>query len=180
VSTREGEPPPTVGQKADIENTRRQSPSLGAALRQAWVGYQRQLDEEMAVAGFSDRRFPDGRVLHLCAQREIVTASDIGRELGMTRQGAGKIVAALQDRGYITLRSSSGDRREKVLRLTPRARAYLDAQRAATRKIERDLRKQMGVMGFESLITLLDALSGEDPPRMREYLRRALRDSNDQ
>ena len=36
---------------------------LGAALRQAWVGYHRRLDEAMAAAGFDDHGFPDGRVL---------------------------------------------------------------------------------------------------------------------
>ena len=40
---------------------------LGAALRRAWVGYQRRLDQEIATAGFADRGFPDGRVLRMCS-----------------------------------------------------------------------------------------------------------------
>lgn len=128
----------------------------------------------MAAAGFADRGFPDGRVLRLCSQFEEVTASQIGRELGITRQGAGKAVAALRDRGYVTLRSSPSDGREKVVSLTPRAHDYLAAQRSASRQIERDLRKQVGSEAFEGLFRLLDALGGDDQPRLRNYVRRAL------
>ncbi len=128
----------------------------------------------MGAAGFADRGFPDGRVLRLCARFEDVTASQIGRELGITRQGAGKLVAGLRDRGYVTLNASSNDRREKVISLTPRAHGYLAAQRSASLQIERELRKQLGAGAFESLFELLDALGGEDQPRMRDYLRRAL------
>src|SRR5882672_11311090 len=73
---------------------------LGPALRRAWLGYQRRLDEAMAAAGFDERRFPDGRVLRMCSGPAGATTSQIGRELGITRQGAGKIVGSLRDRGY--------------------------------------------------------------------------------
>jgi DNA-binding MarR family transcriptional regulator len=155
-------------------------PALGPALRRAWVGYQRRLDQEMAAAGFPDRGLPDGRALRLCARSGEVTASQIGRELGITRQGAGKIVADLRDRGYVTLGPSSGDARQKVITLTPRARGYLAAQRAAARRIEQELAGQVGVDAFQSLFALLEALGGdEDQPRMRDYLRHALRLADD-
>lgn len=154
--------------------------ALGGALRRAWVGYQRRLDREMAAAGFPGRRFPDGRVLRLCARSDQVTASAIGRELGITRQGAGKIVAELRDLGYVTLGPAPGDGRQKVITLTPRARDYLAAQRAAARRIEEELRDQVGAEAFESLFTLLQALGGEeDQLRMRDYLRHALRLADD-
>jgi DNA-binding MarR family transcriptional regulator len=145
------------------------SVSLGGGLRRAWVGYQRRLDREMAAAGFADRGFPDG-----------VTASQIGRELRITRQGAGKIVADLRDRGYVTLVASPGDGREKIVTLTPRARDYLAAQYTAARRIEQELSSQVGAEAFEGLRALLDALGGEeDQPRMRDYVRRALRLAGD-
>lgn len=145
-------------------------------MRSAWVGYQRRLDEAMAAAGFPDRRYPDGRVLRLCARTGKVTASLIGRELGMTRQGAGKIVTTLRDRGYVVLEPSAADGREKVVTLTSRALDYLAAQRAAARQIERELQDQLGAEAFDGLSDLLDALGGpEDQPRMRDYLRNAAR-----
>jgi DNA-binding MarR family transcriptional regulator len=150
--------------------------ALGVSLRRAWIGYQLLLDREMAAAGFADRGFPDGRVLRLCAGSDSVTASEIGRDLGITRQGAGKIVAGLRDRGYVTLDASTSDGREKTVTLTRRARDYLEAQRSATSRIERELRKKVGDDVFESLWVLLDAINGdEELPRMRDYVRRAVR-----
>jgi DNA-binding MarR family transcriptional regulator len=134
----------------------------------------------MAASGFADRALPDGRVLRLCAGNDSVTASEIGRELGITRQGAGKIVAGLRDRGYVTLDTSTIDGREKIVALTPFAREYLEAQRSASRRIERKLRREVGDEAFESLWVLLDTMDdGEDLPRMRDYLRQVVR-SGDQ
>ncbi len=147
--------------------------SLGAALRRAWVGYRRRLDEEMAAGGFSDSRFPDGRVLRICTASAEVTISEIGRELGITRQGASKIVASLRDRDYVTLSASATDRREKIVKPTPRALDFLAAQRKAARRIERELRAELGPAGFDGLYLLLGALGGDEQPRMRDYLSQA-------
>jgi DNA-binding MarR family transcriptional regulator len=144
---------------------------LGRGLRQAWVGYQRRLDHEMAEAGFSDRGFPDGRVLRICSRAGEATIAQIGRELGITRQGAAKIVAGLRDRGYVTVEASMTSGREKTVALTPRAVQYLDAHRRAARRIERDVLAKLGPDGFEILSRLLDALGGEEQPRMLDYLR---------
>jgi DNA-binding MarR family transcriptional regulator len=147
--------------------------SLGGALRRAWVGYQRRLDDEMAAAGFCDRRFPDGRVLRICSNSAEATISQIGRELGITRQGASKIVARLRDRQYVTLTPSAEDGREKIVQLAPRAVEYLAAQRKAARAIELQLRTEIGPEGFDSLYRLLKALGGDEQPRMSDYLRKA-------
>jgi len=144
---------------------------LGAALRSAWIGYQRLLEEEMAAAGFGERRFPDGRVLRMCASSSEVTISDIGRELGITRQGASKIVGALKQRRLVTLRTSPVDGREKLVTLTPHGKSYLEAQRRCARSIERRLTAAVGEEAFDTLYALLEALGGEDQPRLRDFLR---------
>jgi len=152
---------------------------LGGALRQAWLGYQRLLDEDLAAAGFEDRGLPDGRVLRICARSPEVTISAIARELGMTRQGAAKLVAGLRDRGYVTLDPSPDSGREKRITLTPRAQEYLIAHRAAARAIEQRLRDRLGQDAYQGLFLLLEALRGEDQPRMRDYIRRATRAIDD-
>jgi DNA-binding MarR family transcriptional regulator len=127
----------------------------------------------MATAGFEDRGFPDGRVLRICSRTPDVTISQIGRELGITRQGAGKVVAKIRDGGYVTISDSTTSGREKVVSLTPRATAYLAAQRQAARSIERQLREEVGEAAFDDLYLLLAALGGDDQPRMRDFLRMA-------
>jgi DNA-binding MarR family transcriptional regulator len=151
--------------------SRRERVNLGPALRRAWVGYQRRLDEEMAAAGFDERGFPDGRVLRMCRAGPTTTAQ-IGRGLGITRQGASKIVARLQERGYVLVAPSAASAREKTVTITPRAIAYLDAQQKAAHRIERRLRREIGGDGFDALTSLLDVLGGAEQPRMRDYLRR--------
>jgi DNA-binding MarR family transcriptional regulator len=158
--------------QAESEGPRPRPVSLGAALRQAWVGYHRRLDEAMAASGFDDRGFPDGRVLRVCAASADVTSSQLGRELGITRQGAAKVVAKLRDRHYVEVSDSTVSGREKIVTLTPRARAYLAAHRAAARDIERQLRQELGGTAFDGLHLVLAALGGEDQPRLRDYLRR--------
>jgi DNA-binding MarR family transcriptional regulator len=137
---------------------------LGGALGHAWVGYRRQLDEELVAQGFGDRGFPDARVLRLCSGASDVTISQIGRELGITRQGASKIVAGLRDRGYVTLSPSPTDRREKIVKPTRHAVEFLAAQREAGRRIEARIQSELGADALDGLYRLLDALGVEDQP----------------
>jgi DNA-binding MarR family transcriptional regulator len=134
---------------------------LGPSLRRAWIGYHLKLLAEMKAAGFAETGFPDGRILRICLRAEQATIAQIGRELGITRQGAGKAVASLRDRGYLKLEDSPADGREKIVSLTGQAEAYLDAHRKAARRIERELRAVVGADAYEALYSLLDALAGE-------------------
>jgi DNA-binding MarR family transcriptional regulator len=147
--------------------------SLGAALRRAWLGYQLRLDRAMAEAGFGERRFPDGRLLRVCSGEAGSTISAIGRELGITRQGASKVVAHLSDCGYVTVADSLTSKREKSVLLTPRGIDYLAHHRAAAEAIEDDLRAEIGEEGFSALGALLDALDAGEELRLRAYLRRS-------
>ena len=149
------------------------APSLGPALRRAWLGYQQRMDDAMAAAGFQGRTFPDGRVLRLCSDPAGTTIASIGRDLGITRQGAGKVVSRLRDRGWVSIADSPTSGREKSVTLTPLGVSYLEAQRAAAREIERQLRKDLGQSELASLYRLLDVLGEERETRMRTYLQRS-------
>jgi DNA-binding MarR family transcriptional regulator len=126
----------------------------------------------MADAGFAERRFPDGRVLRLCLGEAGSTISAIGRELGITRQGATKVVTHLSERGYVMVADSASSRREKSVTLTTRGMEYLRAQRTATQTIDDQLRAGLGEAGFTALGKLLDVLGNQhEHLRMRDYLR---------
>jgi DNA-binding MarR family transcriptional regulator len=127
----------------------------------------------MAEAGFGERRFPDGRVLRACSDEAGSTISAIGRELGITRQGASKVVAELCDRGYVDIADSATSKREKSVVLTPLGFDYLAHQRAAARAIEEELRGELGDATFTALASLLVALDAGDGVRLRAYLRRS-------
>jgi DNA-binding MarR family transcriptional regulator len=137
--------------------------ALGMALRRAQAGYRRQVNEELAAAGFGQRRFPDGRVLLMCAAPGETTISDIGRGLGITRQGASKIVAGLRDRGYLEVTPSAADGREKILTLTPQAVRYLQAIRSAAGVIEAKLLREIGSGGLAQFFRTLHVLADGEP-----------------
>ena len=133
---------------------------LAKALRMALTGYWRLVGAELAAAGFADRRFPEGRVLVMCAAPGDTTISDVGRRLRITRQGASKIVARLREDGYLDVSASATDGREKVLSLTARAEHFLATLQQASRTAEARLREQIGAAGLEQLFQTLDLLAG--------------------
>ena len=167
---------PPSDDESKPDNSAQPTPvGLGAALRRAWLGYQLRLDTAMADAGFGERRFPDGRVLRLCSGEAGCTISAIGRELGITRQGASKVVEHLRECGYVSVSDSATSRREKSVILTPRGIDYLRVQQASARAIEDELSVELGQAGFANLFALLDALDNGEQPRMRTYLRGSTR-----
>ena len=152
--------------------------ALGPRLAHAWIGYHRRVQERLTAAGFEDQNFPDGLILRL-ARRGDTTISDIGRELGITRQGASKLVAGLRERGYVELEKSTVDGRGKVVRPTPHARARLAAAREARRVVDAEIRTEIGDDAFQALETLAALLT--DPTdsdaadlRRGEWIKRAL------
>jgi DNA-binding MarR family transcriptional regulator len=168
-----GPSPDRAGNETGADDGSRSPSGLGPALRRAWIGYQTRLAAAMAEAGFAERRFPDGRVLRLCAGHAGSTISAIGRELDITRQGASKVVEQLRDRGYVIVADSATSKREKSVVLTPRGVEYLDVQRAAARAIEEEVRAAQGEAGFLALQSLLDLLDDAGATRLRTYLRRS-------
>ncbi len=166
-------PVPDADAEAGSQNVEATSARLGASLRRAWLGYQLRLDRAMAEAGFGQRSFPDGRVLRMCSGEAGSTISAIGRELGITRQGASKVVTHLCDRGYVVIADSTTSKREKSVVLTALGSDYLAHQRAAARVIEDGLRAELGDAAFTALGTLLDALDAGEALRLRAYLRRS-------
>jgi DNA-binding MarR family transcriptional regulator len=129
------------------------------------------LDQEMARRGFSDRAFPNGRVLRFCRANSDPTITQIGRELGVSRQRAAQVVGHLRDEGYVTVTPSATSGKEKVVRITTKAAEYLAAHAASARKIERALERQLGAESFDALGHLIENLSGDEDLRMSDYLR---------
>jgi DNA-binding MarR family transcriptional regulator len=159
------------GTEVDMPERDHKPLSLGPALRRGWVGYRRRLDDALAASGFADHGFPDGRVLRMCSDPAGRTISEIGRELGITRQGASKVVASLRQRRYVTVNPSAKSGREKVVKVSKRGTDFLDAQRRAARTIERQLRTELGPESFAALYRLLERLGGDEELRLLAYLR---------
>lgn len=159
-----------------VANSPSSPDALGAALRRARAGYRRRMDKELAAAGFGDRRFPDGRVLRIAAGPGETTISDVGRALGITRQGASKVVASLRAQGYLEVTPSATDSREKILTVTQRAAEFVAAWGTAAAAVGERLRAEIGDDGIAQLHRYLDVLAADaDPPPDDAPALRALR-----
>ncbi|MEV6568582.1 MarR family winged helix-turn-helix transcriptional regulator [Streptomyces kronopolitis] len=134
------------------------APALGPQLLRSWIGYRRRVEQKLASSGFTDRRLPDGMLLRLCVAHEGLTLTRIGREMQISRQGASKLVADLCERGFLSLEKSPGDGREKIVRPTPEARAFLQAFRAARREVDEEIREQLGAEAVQALTALTELL----------------------
>ncbi|CAM4419646.1 MarR family protein [Mycobacterium basiliense] len=129
---------------------------LGQGLRVAWWSYVHRVDTEMEAAGFERRRFSMNYVFALYALPGPMTISQMGRQFGVSRQAASKLVAELRDRGYVQTTPSATDQREKVVELTPKAIEYVTVRQRAAADLDRVIHERVGAEGARELYRILD------------------------
>jgi DNA-binding MarR family transcriptional regulator len=113
-----------------------------------------QLHAELARQGHPDVRPAYGFAMQAIG-RDGVTASELGRRLGISKQAAGKTVDRLEKIGYAQRVDDESDGRRKLVRLTPRG---LDSL-ARSAAIFDDLRTQWArTLGVKQLADLEVAL----------------------
>lgn len=99
-------------------------PDLATLLIAAFQSMIDQVTEDLARHGH-----PDVRASHEFAMRAILagadSAVDLARSLSISRQGAAKTIAALEERGYVARESNPKDARRKHLVLTSRGHEML-------------------------------------------------------
>ncbi|MFY9915018.1 MAG: MarR family winged helix-turn-helix transcriptional regulator [Nocardioidaceae bacterium] len=84
--------------------------------------------------------------------------TELAAGANMTPQSMGQIVDELERMGYVQRRPDPGDRRAKLIALTDRGRAAVDAGEAAITGIEQDLEDLLGRDGADQLRSLLTAI----------------------
>jgi DNA-binding MarR family transcriptional regulator len=94
---------------------------LLAMTRERWI---RAMAQRVSVLGFEDYRRSDPLVLRSLRSGEVPLGS-LTATLGLTRQGARKVVSGLVERGYARVSTSTVDTRRRMVELTPRGREYL-------------------------------------------------------
>lgn len=120
------------------------------------------------AAGFADVRPAHGYVFQrLIGARP--TIGDIARDLGMTQQGASKLVVELETLGYVSREADPDDSRIRRVTLTRRGRDCIEAARAARADLQRALAERVGerrlatttavLAEFADLLELTDAIT---------------------
>jgi DNA-binding MarR family transcriptional regulator len=138
---------------------------LGILLGLAFQTFSDELRAEIAAEGFDDLGSAYGYVFRALA-RESLQLTELADRLGMTAQGASKLVSEMEAREYVERRPDPEDGRAKRLRLAPRGRAALAFARRFHAAYERRLRAELGERHVTTLRRVLDhmvASGGKDP-----------------
>jgi len=130
-----------------------------ALLRHARTTYGRAMRAALEAAGYDD--IP-GNGLYIIGGLAMgaggVPISQLMRELGITKQGAGQLVDTLVARGYLARTPDENDRRQLIVTLTERGLAAAETQAAARDMIDATLLARVGEADVEATRRTLAAL----------------------
>lgn len=144
--------------------------ALGRALTIAVRALVDEMHERLARDGFDDLRPAFGYVLNAAVEASL-SASDVAALLGMTKQGAAKLLTEMEQAGYVVRTESSNDARARPVALTEHGRRALAAAARAQREIEREWARLCTPGDMAALRRVLDAViehaSSDGPPPLR-------------
>ncbi len=145
-------------------------PDLGIVLLLAYQGFVRQLHASMAASGFDDLGSSDGVVFRLLDGRSR-TVSELAQLMEISKQGGAQIIDDMERRGYVVRRPDPGDARARLVELSDRGRAAVDAARRFHGRTEAGLARRHGPAAVAALRELLDELAGDGDRGLDRALR---------
>jgi DNA-binding MarR family transcriptional regulator len=130
---------------------------IPALLRAARGAYANAIRDGLAAAAFDDMPRNGPFVLGGMANHGVA-ASDLIRQLGVSKQAASQLVDTLVLRGYLERRANADDRRRIDIELTERGRAAAGAVRAAVESVDDELAGRLSPAEMSGLVAGLFAL----------------------
>lgn len=131
--------------------------SLAALIRGARTTYVLAIRAPLAEAGFED--IPRDGVFAIAAiGRSEISAGDLGRLMGASKQSVSQLLDTLVLRGYVERSVDPSDRRRMRLTLTGRGAMAADICRNAVDRIEHRVVETVGVSYVEHARATLMAL----------------------
>jgi len=131
--------------------------SLAALLREARTTHVLAIRPQLARWGFKD--MPRDGVFAISTIRDLeITAGDLGRKMGVSKQAVSQLLDSLVLRGYVERSVDTIDRRRTKLRLTRRGARVASVCREAVDQIEQRLVERVGARCVEHTRAALSAL----------------------
>jgi DNA-binding MarR family transcriptional regulator len=141
----------------------------GADLALLMLGGFRSL-VDAATLELAARGFEDVRPVHDFALRAIAagadSASELGRQMSVTKQGAARTVTVLEERGYVARTVDPTDARRMRLHVTDRGFAMLREGEAIFDELRDQWQQRIGPAKLAELESLLTELIGTEPIRL--------------
>lgn len=130
---------------------------LGVLLNMAYGAFVARLHTAMAKAGFQDLGPSFGYVFRLLDAGPASLVS-LATRLQITSQGALKIVADMEAKGYVERRDHPDDARVRMVALTPRGKKALATARRFHSAFETQLASQVGAAHAAILRSTLERI----------------------
>lgn len=127
------------------------------------LGFRLLVDElhaELARQGHPDLRPMHGFVFQAIGP-DGITAAELGRRLGVSKQAAGKTIDSLQQLGYVRRQPDSRDQRQKIVVLTDRGFDALARSAAIFEDLRAGWASRIGLERLRALEADLRAATGD-------------------
>jgi DNA-binding MarR family transcriptional regulator/GNAT superfamily N-acetyltransferase len=127
-------------------------------------GFNRFYTQKIGVLGGgllgSPFSLTEARLLYELAQREGLTAAQLGRELGLDRGYLSRILSSFERQGLLDRTRSATDRRQSVLSLTPAGRAAFAPLDASSQREIADLLRDLTEGERTRLLAAMSTIEG--------------------
>jgi DNA-binding MarR family transcriptional regulator len=147
-------------------------PELDLSLAALFAGWALadEVQRRIAADGLGDLRFADGVVFqHLVPGPR--TVGSLAERMGVSQQAASKAVVDLERRGYVRREADPDDGRARLVGLTERGEAAIEAGRRHRAAVVEELASRLGPPRVEAtrrtLVDALEALGGTAAVRGR-------------
>ncbi|GAB2505585.1 MarR family winged helix-turn-helix transcriptional regulator [Nocardia heshunensis] len=135
---------------------------FGILLGQAYSAFVLELHARLGERGHAVLGASYGFVLRALAENAL-TASQLAERLGITAQGAAKVVDEMVKQGYVERRPDPVDKRAKQLHLSDRGLDMLATVREFHAAYERDLIARVGADQVATVRTILGDIAAAAP-----------------
>ena len=122
-----------------------------------------QIVDGVVGAGYPQK--PSHSAVFAQINREGSRLTDLARGANMTPQSMGELIDELVELGYVERRPDPTDRRAKLITLTDRGHACIDAARTTIQDLEQQISGVLGDRGHRQLRALLAKLLAEGGQR---------------
>jgi DNA-binding MarR family transcriptional regulator len=134
--------------------------TLPVVLGEGRMTYGRAIRKGYTEAGFDDIPKLGPRLLGGILRNggTVGSASNVGRDFGISKQAASKLIDILVIRGYVNRGVDPDDRRKLTLELTDRGRAAAEVGWEATDRVDRELEDAVGADAIRQMRATVGAL----------------------
>jgi DNA-binding MarR family transcriptional regulator len=145
---------------SELAAARYRDNALGVLLFLLVDDYESRFLAAYRKLGFDDVLRSHGAVMrHL--DSSCASISELSLRAGITKQTIGKIVRQLECLGYLSVVTSSEDRRARIVRFSLRGERLVSASNRVVDEIRKHYRQRLGEQIFIRLNQLLDAVTAE-------------------